>query len=80
MTAPHRRPAVTLPVNTSDTYCHQCWTPPGQEHRPTCPAGPQHRRPLPFPAEARIFAGLLIGLPIGALLYVIGALIVWSLA
>lgn len=35
---------------------------------------------LAYPQEARIWRGLLIGVPLGLALWLIGALIVWSLA
>lgn len=35
---------------------------------------------IPDPKDVPVFAGLLIGLPLGALLWLIGALIYWSLA
>ena len=71
----HRQP--TQPVNTSGDYCGLCWTPPGREHGLACPAAP--RPGLAFPDAARVFAGLLVGLPIGAALWTITALIAWSL-
>lgn len=84
------RPALALPVNAGPGYCPTCWTPPGKEHELSCPeVTPEHalafiqqgtRRPLPFPDATRVFAGLLIGLPIGAALWLICALIAWSLA
>lgn len=35
---------------------------------------------LAYPKEARIWRGLLVGIPLGAALWLLGALIVWSLA
>ena len=74
----HHKAAPAMPINTSGDYCRAgCWTPPGREHGLACPAV-THRR-LAHPDAARIFAGLLVGLPIGAalwtaLVFLIGAI------
>lgn len=76
----HRNHITRLPVNTAATCCPGCHTRPGRDHGLSCPDAPQYRQPLAFPELARVFAGLLVGVPIGAALWLIGALIAWSLA
>lgn len=71
-----RRPALSMPINTSDDYCRAgCWTPPGREHGLACPAVEPHH-------NLRFFRGLLIGLALVFALYGVASaatLLIWSL-
>ncbi|MDM4721127.1 hypothetical protein QTQ03_25455 [Micromonospora sp. WMMA1363] len=77
MTGRHR--PDTGPIHDGPRCCRGCWTPPGRTHGPACPAAPAPRRRLTYPLDARVWTGLLIGLPIGVCLYLLIALLIWSL-
>lgn len=67
-----RRPLP--PLNHSAYPCpfDDCRTPPLTAHRSGCPTA------LPYPAEARVFRGVLIGLVLVAPGWLLAALFIWS--
>lgn len=66
-----RRPLP--PLNHSAYHCPHCDTPPLTEHRSGCLIA------LPYPAEARVFRGVLIGLAFVAPGWLLAAaLFIWS--
>ena len=65
------------PLNHSAHYCPICWAHPLTEHAAWCneTTGPQPA----YPAEARVFRGLRIGLPLGITGWVLFfAFLIWS--
>lgn len=60
--------------------CPGCLTVPGRTHGPACPAveGPRHAA-APHADTVRIVSALLVGVPLGVGLYLLAALLIWSL-
>lgn len=60
--------------------CPGCLTVPGRTHGPACPAveGPRHAA-APHADTVRIVSALLVGVPLGAAIYLLAALLIWSL-
>ncbi|WP_032710816.1 hypothetical protein [Salinispora arenicola] len=59
-----------------------CLTVPGRTHGPACPAGEGARHaaaPHPHADTVRIVSALLVGVPLGVGLYLLAALLIWSL-
>ncbi|WP_018253997.1 hypothetical protein [Salinispora mooreana] len=62
--------------------CPGCLTVPGRTHGLACPAveGARHAAaPHPHADTVRIVSALLAGVPIGVVLYLLFALLIWSL-
>ncbi|WP_032716365.1 hypothetical protein [Salinispora arenicola] len=67
-------------IHSGPDMCPGCLTVPGRTHGPACPAveGPRHAA-APHADTVRIVTALLVGVPLGAGLYLLAALLIWSL-
>lgn len=69
-------------IHSGPDMCPGCLTVPGREHGVACPAleGPRHAAaPHPHADTVRMVTALLVGVPIGAAIYLLAALLIWSL-
>lgn len=76
----HRR-TQAAPTNHGATYCHMCWTRPGDQHTGWCPETAHSRRPrLAHPEDARVFRGLIYAVLLSLPVYLplIIAALIWS--
>ncbi|NYT96300.1 hypothetical protein [Salinispora sp. H7-4] len=69
-----------MSAHSGPGVCPGCLTVPGRDHGVACPAveGPRHAA-APHADTVRIVTALLVGVPIGAAIYLLAALLIWSL-
>lgn len=71
-----------LSIHPGPGVCPGCLTVPSRTHGPACPAveGARHAAaPQPHADTVRIVTALLVGVPLGAAIYLLAALLIWSL-